>query len=187
MCIVHRPLSLYRKVVIFIIKLIFKKISWAVVLFAIISFSYTCFFLLMRELSKRYPMLFPGFPHTVPYRIALFGVPFVLGIVIIYLLRRNSKKKRSQYLNNVLTHTFTFREELCYIVKSNDFVAEMLACMLFSVPVIAYLNHFSNGESVQVRLLASITMLFIIIIAFLFINIPLWLFTHKAWIKRFSL
>lgn len=172
---------------IFIIKLIFKKISWAVVLFVIISFSYTCFFLLMRELSKCFPMLFCEFPHTTPYRIILFGVPLLLAIVIVYWLRTSSKKRRSEYLNNIGTHIFTFREDLYYIVNSSEFIAETIACILFFVPFIAYFILFNNGESIQVRIIASIMMLFMIIIVFLLVDIPLWFCTHKAWVKRFSL
>ena len=159
------------------IKLYFKKLLWIIIFLLIYIAVYFISFNLLYTVANFFK------DRNIIGKIILFGIPFICSMGIIYCLRVNNNKLRTEYLSSLLSDNYSFSKDVIFILKSKSFISEILAFETVSVPL-----SLSVGISEKIPILPLIigTILLSVGGAILFgiVDLVIWLSVLKVWFAK---
>ncbi len=159
------------------IKQYFKKVLWAVafgVMFVV------CFFL---DFIVLYTIKNLFISVMALWYVILFGILLVEGVLFGYLIRVDNKEKYKQYIQNKTVNGFSFIRDIRYILKSKDYVLEVLVWVTLAFPLLITIGVL-NKTPILPLIIGSMILTLIAIFIFSVVDIFIWLLVHRNWAKR---
>lgn len=158
------------------IKLYFKKIFWAILLITMILVIYYVGFNTLYTIANIFDKESPV------WHIILFGIPALGSLFFLYCIRIGNREKRTQYVNDLRDDRFAVLKDVLYIIKSKDYMAEILALHTIALPLFLFAG-INEKTPLIPFLLGTIALIAISSIVFSIVDISLWLLVHKSWLK----
>lgn len=107
--------------------------------------------------------------------ILIMIVPMVIVSVFTYKRRVNFQDMRREYVTELDGRTPTVMERIVYVIKSADFICELLAFLTLFMPLILITLVMSP---------ANLLTMLIAVIFFALCDIPTWYFVYRSWEKE---
>ena len=156
-----------------IIKLYFKKIFLALLLFlTTLSALFVCFYVC----------------YIITHSLEIGGLltrtisiiaTSVFNLIFWYRFRLKNSVNREKYLS-VFDGKFILKKDIILILKSKDYITEILALLTLDLPLSLY-----AGIAVKTPffplVIGTLLLIIISVVSFSIIDITLWLLVHKRW------
>ncbi len=154
-------------------KLYLKKLLWCIIFLMIFVFIYFLSFNLLYTVSNFFK------DKNILQQIILFGIPFICSLVFLYYLRVNNKKFKTEYSS---TDEHSFLKDVAFILKSKNFICEILAFNTFGVPFLIWIGTSENAPLISL-IIGTLLLILLSSLAFGTIDLLIWLFVCKEWVK----
>lgn len=157
------------------IKLYFKKLFLALLLFL------TTFSALFVSFYLCYIITYSLEIKDLLSRTISIITTSVFNLIFWYRFRLKNSVNREKYLS-VLDGEFVVKKDIILILKSKDYIAEILALLTLDLPLSLYAG-IAEKTPFFPLVIGTLLLIIISVISFSIIDIPLWLLVHKKWAK----
>ncbi len=159
------------------LKLYFKKLFSMLLDMVIVIIVYNMFFNLTYTLSN-------FFVEQKAKNVVLFGIPFIIMLIVIHGMRLRNGEKRRLYLNSVGEAKLNFKSELRYMLSYSEFHAELLSFATIVLPLaLGMALTIDNDVSTALNLFVGFIVLCFCVALFAFFDFLLWVLVHTKWKK----
>lgn len=129
-------------------------------------------------------VLFFNIENDISFLCLFFCLSTLIFSLFVGTTRYASNKRKAAFLSNVCNENPSFFKRILLIIKSQDFVAELLACWPIAFLVWSYISRsHHNPEPFLLPSLQSVTATIQISIVFSFVDIFIWYLVQKKWLK----
>lgn len=157
------------------IKLYFKKIFLALLLFL------TTFSALFVSFYLCYIITYSLEIKDLLSRTISIIATLVFNLIFWYRFRLKNSVNREKYLS-VFDGKFILKKDIILILKSKDYIAEILALLTLDLPLFLYVGIAVKTPFFPL-VIGTFLLIIISVVSFSIIDITLWLLVHKRWAK----
>ena len=162
-------------------KLYFKKITefffFAISVIIIYFLSLFVFRLIADNISLKLNISF--------WNIVILSFSLLCGFVSKYFKRVNDINVKVKYKNKLEAKKLSFLKDTCYIFKTKEFLAELLAAETIIVPLFLIIGIREKTPLLSL-ILGTAALAIISAALFSLADVAIWLLVHKKWKKIFS-
>lgn len=155
-------------------KLYLKKLLWCIIFLMIFVFIYFLSFNLLYTVSNFFK------DKNILQQIILFGIPFICSLIFLCYLRINNKKFKTEYLS---TDEHSFLKDIYFILKSKNFICEILAFNTFLIPLFVFIGISENFPLIPF-IVGTILLILLSNLPFVIVDLLIWFLICKKWLYK---
>lgn len=113
---------------------------------------------------------------------ALILLALMLTLLIVLIARVKNFNKKDEYLSE-MKDKYSLKKDLLYILKSKEFISEILATLTVCIPLFLWTG-FKSGTSFLPFVFATFVLSVVSLLLMIIFDIPIWIIVHNRWIKE---